>query len=257
MAPIKFEEHVKEKLDEREIQPSAGSWDQLNSRLNNSKKSSGNRWWLSAVAAVAVVIVASLLFVNQQEQTSMPIVEKPAEINTDNNADKVQFEQPAEIASEESIENEEVESKPSIQEYSEESQNIENGENSGIASNDIQKREIITPISIESEVPKTVSQPKLSEKMQELLATISQKNSNSGSEITEAEVDALLAEAVKEISNKREPYSQSEINASELLAEAEDELYQSFKEKVFEIVKSGYQKAAVAVSNKLDNNQNQ
>ena len=77
MAPIKFEEHVKEKLDEREIQPSTGSWDQLDSRLNNSKKSSGNKWWVSAAAAVIVLLIAGLIFINQQKQGSIEIVDTP------------------------------------------------------------------------------------------------------------------------------------------------------------------------------------
>ncbi|MBT8296363.1 MAG: hypothetical protein KJO51_08095, partial [Gramella sp.] len=60
MAPIKFEEHIKDKLEQREIQPSAGSWDTLSSRLNASEKRSGNKWWLPAAAAVAVIIIASI-----------------------------------------------------------------------------------------------------------------------------------------------------------------------------------------------------
>lgn len=72
-------------------------------------------------------------------------------------------------------------------------------------------------------------------------------------EISEDEVDALLAQAASEISRGRKSqfYSSNyEISANALLAEVEDEIYQSFKAKVFEVLKEGYLKAKTAVANR-------
>ena len=38
MAPMKFEENIKEKLDGRSIKPSAKSWDAIESGLKTAKK---------------------------------------------------------------------------------------------------------------------------------------------------------------------------------------------------------------------------
>ena len=72
--------------------------------------------------------------------------------------------------------------------------------------------------------------------------------------MSDTEVEALLNKAIATIEYENVQKS-SEISADALLADVEAEVYESFKEKVFEIVKTGYQKAAVAVSNKLDHSE--
>jgi len=259
MAPIKFEEHIKEKLDQREIQPSVGSWEKLNSQLDNSNKGSGRKWWLSAVAAVAVLLVASVLFVNQQDQNSTPIVEIPVENEVINNSDEVKFRESVQLASEEVNKEIQPKTENSTNKKSESTLKVSEKINSDnaekIASNSENKRSVLESIFISSAFEKRKLNSEFNDKKQALLAMISANEKESAS-VTEAEVDALLAEALEEIGEQHKN-TQIQLEPGVLLADAEDEVYESFKEKVFELVKTGYQKASIAVSNKLDNQENQ
>ena len=253
MAPIKFEEHIKEKLDEREIQASAGSWDKLDSRLNKSKKGSGRKVWISAVAAVMVLLIASLLFVNQQDQTSAPIVETPTEEKVEEASKERMFKQPVELASEENENNVKPKIQPPVKNSEEKLKISKNtiDQKAFIASKSAQKRDALAPVSFTGISGDSAVESDLSGKVQELLATISMVEKESGKTITESEVDALLAQAVKEISKDGKPGSTSGLDPDQLLAEAEEELYQSFKSKMFDVLKDGYQKAVIAVSNRV------
>ena len=76
---------------------------------------------------------------------------------------------------------------------------------------------------------------------------------SSPGEVTDAEVDALLAEASSKIELNRtfEQKAFSEkITANDLLWDVEMELEASFREKVFEVVKDGFLKARSAVANR-------
>jgi len=74
---------------------------------------------------------------------------------------------------------------------------------------------------------------------------------NKTGKITDAEVDALLAEALTKIKGDRSAKSVSEnIDANSLLLDVEMELEQSFREKVFDVLKEGYFKAKTAVVNR-------
>ncbi|MDX1761258.1 MAG: hypothetical protein R3218_03810 [Christiangramia sp.] len=259
MAPIKFEEHVKEKLDRREIQPSKGSWEKLNSRLDKAEKKSEKRWWIPAVAAVCVLLIASVFFVKQQEQNSLPVVETPVENEIRGNSGNSEFEQPVQLASENVEKNDKAENQdpkspknegPVVSGKTTTTSTRESSANERLASNYESKRNPIQSVSSIKPFDSEMREKDFSEKMQELIAEVSRKDQNSGGEISEAEVDALLAEAAREISIEREANGSAGLDPDELLAQAEEELYQSFKIKIFNVIKDGYQKAVIAVSNK-------
>ena len=263
MAPNKFEEHVKEKLDGRELKPSAGSWEKLNSRLDESKKGSKVKWWIPAVAAAIVALIVSMVFVDQQNQFSTPIVETPTETDLPDNSEKRNFEKPVQLASDEKKDMEESILPPtktkknpikrSQSVYSEESE-IANQENNNTALKD---RDNLEPVITGSNAIAESNTPDpFYEEVKEAVEAIAM-NEKEYSDLKEAEVDALLAEAKKKISLDRDLNAEVGFSPNDLLAEAEDEIYQSFKEKIFEVLKDGYQKASVAVTNKLDNNQYQ
>ncbi|MCB7481177.1 hypothetical protein [Christiangramia sediminis] len=260
MAPIKFEEHIKEKLDEREIQPSAGSWGKLNARLDSSEtKSESKKWWISAVAAVVVLLISSLLFLNQQDQNSNPVVETPVENKVIENKDNVEFDEPAQLASEETNKEVQPKTEKPVNKSAEStfvvSEKIKSDNAERLASNSTNERSVLEPVSITPASENQKLSTEFNDRKQALLAMISENEKGSAS-VTEAEVEALLAEALKQI-GEQPGNIQPEIEAGVLLADAEDEVYESFKEKVFELVKTGYQKASIAVSNKLDKQENQ
>ncbi|SDS58122.1 hypothetical protein [Gramella sp. MAR_2010_147] len=256
MAPIKFEEHIKEKLDEREIQPSAESWEKLDSRLNRPEKSSGRKVWIPSIAAIMLLLIASLLFVNQQEQKSAPVVETPAEEKIQKKSKESQFEEPIELASEETSIDARSESEKIVRNTAEKFVNPQRNQSAPkttLASNPVQKRDVLMPVSIENISEEVVVEVDLSLKVQELLASISKAEKKSGKRITESEVDALLAEAVKEISkNTPEKYSGNFVDAENLLADVEYDVDQSFRKEVFEFLKEEFKKARTAVATRND-----
>lgn len=122
-----------------------------------------------------------------------------------------------------------------------------------LASNPVQKRDVLMPVSIENISEEVVAEVDLSLKVQELLASISKAEKKSGKRITESEVDALLAEAVKEISkNTPEKYSGNFVDAENLLADVEYDVDQSFRKEVFEFLKEEFKKARTAVATRND-----
>ena len=65
MEPTKFEEHSREKFEERELQPSATAWDSLEKMLDAevpTKKKSGFPWFAIAASFIGLVIIASIVF---------------------------------------------------------------------------------------------------------------------------------------------------------------------------------------------------
>lgn len=253
MAPIKFEDHIREQLEGRRIEPSAGSWEKLNQRLDNApegKKSFG--WLYVAVAAVAAILIVSVFFTTHQNtEVAAPIVENPAETPIENPAEKQEapasFEPEERIAVEENTSGQKEEIlKPEIQKKPVISSEEITGEFSQTEEN---VAEVIPNNGVSEELEKA-EKPKLEEllltsKIEELVAEVAKKEENGT--VTDAEVNELLAEAAREISQQRNFYNRGKVDADALLADVESEIDQSFRREVFEMLKDGFQKARTAI----------
>ena len=67
MAPIKLEDNMKERLEERTIEPTMAAWDRISSKLDAEQGSKKNKrmWWLSIAASfVGGALIAILFFQN-------------------------------------------------------------------------------------------------------------------------------------------------------------------------------------------------
>ena len=63
MAPIKFEDNIREKLEGREIEPSSDAWKKLSKRLDeNSKKKSNYTLWYAIAASIIGALIAVSVF---------------------------------------------------------------------------------------------------------------------------------------------------------------------------------------------------
>ena len=86
MAPINFENDLKEKLEQLRLQPSANAWETLQSRLEtNQVKKSNKTFWRLGIAAsfVGILIVSSLFFNKNQSETIEPILVDTEEFQED------------------------------------------------------------------------------------------------------------------------------------------------------------------------------
>jgi len=261
MAPIKFEEQLKEKLEQRTIQPSQDAWNKLNDRLDNVEEKQNNKgfWWLSIAATIVGVLVA-LTFVFKTNTTIVEptivdtkketIIEKQdlqnLEVLEENNA----------VASEESknkpdqIQQNETKTqitKTSLKTVIKEKQNllIPNKVNETLTQVDTKlKLEEVTKNLVDTK-PEIVSFE--TQKVNEVVAQI-QKLQQENKEVTTAEIDALLNTAQKEITMQK-LYNEATktVDADALLRSVEDDLEQSFRDKVFNAIKSGYETVKTAV----------
>ena len=77
MAPIKIEDNIREKMQERELQPSKDAWAKLETRLGEEKKSGLNRktWYAIAAGFIGILILASVFFNNDAVTNDAEIVE--------------------------------------------------------------------------------------------------------------------------------------------------------------------------------------
>ncbi|MCB0471304.1 MAG: hypothetical protein KDC51_12650, partial [Flavobacteriaceae bacterium] len=65
MAPIKFEDNLKETLEKRTIQPSKDAWNTLENKLDTtSGNTSKTRFWIWGIAAsiVGILLISTLVF---------------------------------------------------------------------------------------------------------------------------------------------------------------------------------------------------
>ena len=76
MAPMKYEEQLKDKLEQRTIQPSSNSWQKLNDKLdaNQSKKNNKGFWYLGIAASIVGILLITNVFTNGNTDTIEPII---------------------------------------------------------------------------------------------------------------------------------------------------------------------------------------
>ena len=81
MAPIKFEENIKDKLEKRTINPSDKSWEKLLFKLDEQEGKSKNKviWWIAFAASLVGVFLATTIFFDKGENNlvSPTVVESP------------------------------------------------------------------------------------------------------------------------------------------------------------------------------------
>ena len=254
MAPLKFEEKMKDKLEQRAIQPSSDSWERLTAQLDSikkQKKESKNIQWYGIAAIFSGVLILTSILINQNpvsEQNNTQFVDNSNEVIKKENIEVVENRDAqqknieknnSKIVEEKSIPDK-IETPPLIKEKEKiKKKNIPSKEHdTDLAENEKKTNTIkskILPVDyliIEDKVAGVVAQ------IQEL-----QKNN---AQVTDDEINALLLENQREISIPKILKS-STVSASNLLQDVEAELDETFKQRVFEALKIGFQKVKTAV----------
>jgi hypothetical protein len=70
------------------------------------------------------------------------------------------------------------------------------------------------------------------------------------SAVTDSEIDSMLRQAQREILMEKQISENRSVDATALLLDVEDELEQSFRDQIFETLKSGYLKVRTAVADR-------
>ena len=234
MAPSNWDNHIKESLEKRQLQPSEDAWRKLQNRLESEekKKSKTVFWWLGLAASIVGIMFISILFFNKNEQPTNTVVETPKiTIEAENNTKQPEttIEQPIEVI--------EASKEQPKQKQSVKSMKIQNNQ------------QLVETNHTDLEQPKQDIHNKFEEKkLKEVVAQIQQMK-NTNETVTEAEIDALLKEAEKDIfKDKIKNTNTLTIDADALLQDVEADLQQSFRDKVFEALKTSYETVKTAVA---------
>jgi len=260
MAPIKFEENIKDKLEQRALNPSPDAWRKLSDRLDAEPKNKRKKaYWRFGIAAsfVGLLIVASIFFSKNQEESLNETILVEEEIKNPLNkkggvkdviveTQKVEDNQVVlESVKKDIIKTEKPPlqtNKPVLKNKSEaivlvEENTTETQEAEVIA---LQETIAITEINDAKAIK--------NKKIDEVVAQI-QKLQKERTSVTDAEIDALLNQAQEELNTQRLYNDLTKVvDAKLLLQQVETDLDQSFRDRVFEALKSSYKKVRTAVA---------
>jgi hypothetical protein len=244
MAPNKFENHIKKQLEDREMRPSSDAWLKLSNRLDETaieQPKRRNYFWYAVAACVVGLIILSSVFFNATpilSESNIQVVEDDKEVfekvddfpetKTQRNAVVVVS---TEGVVEEKLENKVVKTKVEVLEKD-------------------ALTETLVAMSNEVQVPlKDASEEIINTKLLQVLAQVDALEYDN-EELTDAEVDSLLRRAQEEILIDKLFRENHSIDAMALLSEVESELDKSFRDQIFESLKSGFFKVRTAVADR-------
>ena len=255
MAPIKFEENIKDKLEKRTLSPSAEGWSKLSNRLDTDQKKSKNPifWWLSIAAGLIIMIAVSAHFFKsniEKDNSPQMVNEKPEIINGENDTPQLNDNKTIELADvddsgEEKKENLPISKKPQIIEYSKEIQKQHKNKEQ-LAKND--SNDLKKLGNNKNEENKEITGNSI---MKEAIAEAMNDIKSENATVSDREIDSLLKIASKELFKEQlQKESAKTVDANALLMSVEDEMGQSFRSKVFEALKESYETVRTAVADR-------
>lgn len=243
MAPNKFEKHIKKELEEREIQPSSKAWEQLSEKMDATAPQSRKKGylWYGIAASFVGLIILSVVFFNAKEpilETNTTVVEE------DNEVIKELIDLPIIETQKTNVEVVATEKLPVLKEK----------EKTGKTNLEIVEKkpliEQLVTVSNDAQVPLIGSSEEIiNTKVLEVLAQVDILEQDH-EVITDAEVDSLLRMAQQELLTDRLFRTDRSVDAMALLAEVEGELDETFRDQIFESLKTGFLKVRTAVADR-------
>ncbi|MGB5821905.1 MAG: hypothetical protein WBG90_20645 [Saonia sp.] len=238
MAPIKFEEHIKDKLNERKIAPSDKAWDKIASTLDVSQdsKKGGFLWYGIAAGFIGLLMISIWYF-----SPGNPLIPADNGVVT--------------IPKEGTKENKAVPNNVSVEKIEEKTAVVQNDpipkiKDSHKNLSPLQNKEAAVEVKVADGDTKNLwegSAEIIDTKIAEVIAQVDLLEKNDTA-VTDAELDALLRKAQEDILVDKLFRKDHTVDASALLAEAEAELDKSFRDQIFETLKNGYLKVRTAVA---------
>lgn len=264
MAPVDFERKIKEKLQEQEIQPTPGAWERLSGRLD-VRRGAGrrNRWlpWMYAAAACLLIVLGIRMLSGpgsaggidpmgpDPASGDLPVVTAP-----DTRAEDRQQSQPA---------GEQPPADALAGEPNPEGLRDASGSSGGRQPSADLKREAPLPQSAEpgpdianngvapaTGVDTNGLASQIDRQLEAVLTEVAQREQDGGAVVTEAEIDSLLRAAQERIAASAYQMPRDSVDAQSLLSAAESELDQTFREELFEKLKTGFMKVRTAVADR-------
>jgi len=260
MAPNKFDKHIKEILEARQMEPSSHAWNKLSQRLDNQQPNRNKSvFWLVGIAASVVgVLLVNMFFFseNTTNDKEIPIVESKTDAKIEQNQSLKESENSSvaniqkQILSTESYDVNTTEEKEDI----EESVKLNSKENLVSNENVVSNSETTNeekPMN-EKTFPHSETDFELYEaqKIKEVVSEITKFKAEKD-KVTDQEIDSLLKQAERELfKNKILLENSKTVSADALLQEVEDELEKTFRDKVFDALKKSFESVKTVVADR-------
>ncbi|WP_338376423.1 hypothetical protein [uncultured Flavobacterium sp.] len=240
-----FEKQVQQKLSNREMKPSANSWDRLDAMLNVEEKPKKKGFFLINIAASFIVLASiGYYFYNQNEvlnpvKEETIIVEENSEFRIQNSENKEDNTENIESVKEVVVENNNL---------------IKKNKNSSIG-----KQQVVIISETKNQKEVSIINQQITNNNQNVIAE-NNKTSNQNTEPTTPKyisAEKLLAEvnntkyknknSEKEVKRTRKGIS---VNPNALLSNAETEIYQSFRESALEKLNKNFNSIKTVLANR-------
>ncbi|HET8753535.1 MAG TPA: hypothetical protein VFM59_04170, partial [Salinimicrobium sp.] len=216
-------------------------------KLEKNKSRKYPFWMGIAATIVGGILILSLVF-NQKEMIEpVKVVETPSEKLSE---EKIipRITEEVKIASEEPKNIEKVEN-PAKNEKNNSISEAVFEEKIEVAENDKIETLLEEENNEQFSTFSTSEEKLMQQKVQEILAEVSSKE-NQNKTVSESEINDLLAKAALELSLEKNSSFAESYDADDLLYEVEMELEQSFRGKIFDALKEGFEKTRTAVANR-------
>lgn len=246
MAPVEFEKELKKRLHSREVRPSAEAWERIASRLEGEDPGHGRipRWWMGLAASV-LLLVALAFFWDRPEPlpATGPLVNTP-EV-------EIPAEDPGEEGNPVDLSPQPAEAIPVAASKTDRSDLSVAPEKSGPEAMQANTRGLAAAPLQDSP---TLGDPDripglIALQIDTVLARVVAFE-QAGGGISDAQIDSLLREAQQNIVREGVQEDQSSLDPSMLLAQAEDELDQTFREQILEKLKTEYTRIRNSVADR-------
>jgi len=250
MAPIDFEKELQERMRSREVKPSPEAWDRISARLDEEAPVASRkpRLWIGLAAASVLVLLGFLFLRKPAEALPLldPVVESP---NTE-----IPVQDPARQP-EEVITGPSEDQAGSLAGVKTDPQDLEEdgnvrAENRDAYDNQPEVAAIRNPgVSKQEEIP----QRSVAVATAEVPSPTRQHPSDPQPvQAQEDEIEALLNQARESITLQMDKDTVRSVDAMALLDRVEEELDQTFREKIMDKLKTGVNKLRTAVAERKD-----
>ena len=247
MAPIDFEKELQERMRSRERKPSPDTWERIEARLEKEGPVAKNKpgLWIGLAAASVIFLLGFLLLREAPEEfpsietvVESPEVDTPVEDPVRTAGDRL-----LDVSDRKDTELAEVETnRPTRDVSSEQAPAV------SVYDKQPEVTEMMDPgDSSERELLVTLEPLKDTQAVSQKEVTPSEQESE---RVREEEIEALLGRASRAIALQKRKDSLGKVDAMALLDRAEDELDQTFREKIMTKLKSGVDKFKTAVADR-------
>ncbi len=228
MARSKMEKEFSEKLNQREITPSAEAWNRLDAMLTTSeqKKTNSPKWYLIAASIIILATISTFFFKNDNVIPHTQVVQQDP---VPTQQEKEEIPQNVAPISERNFEQVAVLNQKKTQKKSNSDQ---------------------SSINQQQYVQNSAQQNQTRNSVQNL----STQNVPSNEILNDSRANELLAEAQTKIQNSTKSIS---VNAKNLLSQVDEMPERTFRQKFLNRVEKNYQNVKVALANRNIEDENQ